>query len=178
MSDDPSTADLVTGAAIGSKQAWDALIDRYAPLIWSICRTRRLGDTDAGQVGLAVWSQLASQLGTVRDPAALAGWLAVATARECDQARPAVPEQSATAEQELRASAQQAALREALTRLPGCCHQLITMLAEDPPAPYGQISAELGLPVDSIGPTRRRCLDKLRRDPAIAALINPETTVG
>ena len=48
------------------------------------------------------------------------------------------------------------------------------MLAEDPPVPYAQISAELGIPAGSIGPRRGRCLDKLRRDPAIAALINPE----
>ena len=48
------------------------------------------------------------------------------------------------------------------------------MLAEDPPVPYAQISAELGIPAGSIGPRRGRCLDKLRRDPAIAALIHPE----
>jgi DNA-directed RNA polymerase specialized sigma24 family protein len=184
MSDDLSTADLLTKAATGSTQAWDALVDRYAPLIWSICRTYRLGDADADRVGLAVWSQLASQLGTTCDPTTLAGWLAAAAARECGQIREpqaaglppdagSVPDkQSEPAEQELRAAAREAALHEALTRLPGCCQQLITMLAEDPPAPNGQISATLGIPVDTIGPIRRRCLDKLRRDPDIAALIN------
>ena len=54
------------------------------------------------------------------------------------------------------------------------CQQLIALLIDGPPVPYAQISARLGIPVESIGPTRSRCLDKLRRDPAIAALINAE----
>jgi len=48
------------------------------------------------------------------------------------------------------------------------------MLIEDPPVPYTEISARLGIPVSSIGPTRRRCLEQIRRHPAIAALINAE----
>jgi hypothetical protein len=48
------------------------------------------------------------------------------------------------------------------------------MLITDPPVPYAEISARLGIPVGSIGPTRRRCLDRLRRDPAIACLIDAE----
>jgi hypothetical protein len=49
------------------------------------------------------------------------------------------------------------------------------VLTEDPPVPYAQISAKLGIPVGSIGPNRSRCLDQLRRHPAIAALISAET---
>jgi DNA-directed RNA polymerase specialized sigma24 family protein len=73
-------------------------------------------------------------------------------------------------EEELLVSERRAALREAFADLSPCCQQLI----EDPPMPYAQISAKLGIPAGSIGPRRGRCLDKLRRDPAIAALINPE----
>jgi DNA-directed RNA polymerase specialized sigma24 family protein len=40
--------------------------------------------------------------------------------------------------------------------------------------PYTQISAMLGIPVGSIGPTRRRCLEALRRHPAVAALMNDD----
>ena len=79
------------------------------------------------------------------------------------------------AEQELLAAERHAALREALTRLPPCCQQLISHAhRRTRPVPYAQISATLGIPVGSIGPRRGRCLDKLRRDPAIAALINAE----
>jgi len=83
-------------------------------------------------------------------------------------------EHAPIAEQELLTAERHAALREALTHLPPRCQQLIALLLEDPPLPYAQISARLGIPAGSIGPTRGRCLDKLRRYPAIAALINTE----
>ena len=70
------------------------------------------------------------------------------------------------------AAERHAALREAFACLSPPRQQLMAMLIEDPPVPYTEISARLGIPVSSIGPTRRRCLDKLRRHPAIAALIN------
>jgi DNA-directed RNA polymerase specialized sigma24 family protein len=84
-------------------------------------------------------------------------------------------EQAVMAEEELLKAERHAALREALTYLPPSCQQLIAMLIQDPPVPYVQISAELGIPVGSIGPIRRRCLAKLRQHPAIAALIDAET---
>ena len=82
------------------------------------------------------------------------------------------------AEQELLIAERHAALREAFTDLPASCQQLIAMLIKDPPVPYAKISAELGIPIGSIGPTRRRCLDKLRRHPLITALINAEPATG
>jgi RNA polymerase sigma factor (sigma-70 family) len=128
------------------------------------------------------------QLDQIRDPAALPGWLAITTRRECRRLLRAarrslaagyvrdaetIPDQQAgMAEQELLAAERHAALREAFTRLPRCCQQLISMLIEDPPVPYAQISASLNIPVGSIGPRRARCLDKLRSDPVTAALIN------
>ena len=180
--------DLVTRAKEGDKQAWDALVERYVPLIWSICRRHRLDDADAGDVGQRVWLQLVSHLDKVRDPAALPGWLATTTQRECGNIRRTtrrsqalgratdaehMPSQQIMAEHELLAAEQHAALREAFARLPPCCQRLIAVLIEDPPVPYAEISARLGIPVGSIGPSRSRCLEKLRRDPAIAALIMP-----
>ena len=76
-------------------------------------------------------------------------------------------------EQELLAAERHAALREAFTDLPPRCQRLIVLLIEDPPVPYAEISARLGIPVGSVGPYRRRCLDKLRRHPAIAGLARP-----
>ena len=194
MNDDPPVADLMTRATNGDQGAWSALVDRYAPLIWSICHEHSLGDADAHDVGQAVWLQLVNQLSDVRDPAALTGWLAATTRRECGKLRRAAREpktgghaldagsildeqagmaghELSAAESELPAAERDAALREAFTRLPPCCQQLIAMLTEDPPVPDTQISATLGIPVGSIGPNRGRCLDKLRRDPALAALL-------
>ena len=185
--DDLAVADLVTRARNGDRQAWEALVERYAMLTWSICRRHRLGDADAEDVSQTVWLQLVDQLGKIRDPAALAGWLATVTRRECLRVLRAqapfaagyvldpetIPdEQDGTAERELLAAERHAALLEAFRTLPPCCQQLIVLLIEDPPVPYAEISARLGIPIGSIGPTRRRCLDKLRRHPAVAALIS------
>ena len=188
---DCSVSDLVARARSGDRQAWDALVERYAPLIWSICRRHRLGRADADDVGQSVWLRLLDQLDRVRDPAALPGWLATTTRRECLRVLSAaqgphatiyaldvesLPDQRAgTADQELLAAERHAALRAAFTQLPPNGQQLLALLTADPPTPYADISAQLGIPVGSIGPTRSRYLDKIRRHPAIAALINTES---
>jgi RNA polymerase sigma factor (sigma-70 family) len=190
MRDDLAVSDLVTRARDGDQRAWDALVEQHAPLIWSICRRYRLGGADAEDAAQAVWLRLVGQLDKIRDPAAIAGWLATTTRRECCKVlraarRPqaawpepdaeAIPDQQArTAEHELLAAERHAALRAALAQLTPRDQQLIAVLAADPPLPYAEISARLGIPVGSIGPTRGRCLDKLRRHPAIAALIDAE----
>jgi RNA polymerase sigma factor (sigma-70 family) len=83
MSEDRSVTDLVARARNGDKRAWDDLVERYAPLVWSICRRHQLSDADAGDVQQSVWLQLVSQLDKIRDPVAPAGWLAATTRREC-----------------------------------------------------------------------------------------------
>ena len=65
---------LVTRAKDGDQQAWDALVEQYSPLIWSICRRHRLGGDDAADVSQSVWLELVDHLGNIRDPAALPGW--------------------------------------------------------------------------------------------------------
>ena len=81
--DDPVVTGLVTRARNGERQAWDALVERYAPLIWSICRRHRLEAADAADAAQNVWLKLVDQLDKIRDPAALPGWLATTTRREC-----------------------------------------------------------------------------------------------
>jgi RNA polymerase sigma factor (sigma-70 family) len=185
---DSIVRDLVARARSGDKQAWDALIERYAPLIWSICRRHRLGRADADDVGQSVWLRLVGQLDRVREPAAIPGWIATTTRRECVRVLSAAQGPRATAytldvesipdqrvgmaEQELLAAERHAALREAFGQLPSNAQQLLALLIADPPLPYADISAKLGIPVGSIGPTRSRYLDKMRRHPAIAALMN------
>jgi RNA polymerase sigma factor (sigma-70 family) len=189
--DNPEIIDLVTRAARGEKQAWNALVERFSPLIWSICRKYRLSDADAEDVGQTVWLQLLDQLAKIRDPAALPGWLVTVTRRECLRVtgggrpnRPAAwctadveiiaDEQAPAADQELLAAERNAALLEAFAALPPSGRQLIALLLQDPPVSYADISARLGIPVGSIGPTRRRCVDKLRHYPAVAALISAQ----
>jgi RNA polymerase sigma factor (sigma-70 family) len=145
----PPVNDLMTRAGNGDKQAWDTLVERYAPLIWSICRRHQLG-ADAEDISQSVWTQLLDHLDKIRNPAALPGWLATTTRRECLRLlgtaggpladgyvidAEAVPdEQARTAEEEeLQAAERHAALREAFRELPPCGQRLILSLIEDPP---------------------------------------------
>jgi RNA polymerase sigma factor (sigma-70 family) len=192
MHDNLPVTDLVMGARNGEKQAWDAVVERYAPLIWSICRRHGLGRADTEDVGQAVWLHLAGHLGNLREPAALPGWLATTARRECLRVlrkeipldagqvldAETLPGDQAGAEQELLAAERHAALRAAFLDLPPSGQRLIALLLEDPPVPYAEISARLGIPIGSIGPTRRRYLDKMRRHPAIAALIRAEAATS
>jgi len=194
MRDDVAVTDLVTRARTGDKQAWDALVERYAPLVWAICRRYRLSAADAQDAGQSVWLHLVEQLGNLRDPAAVAGWLATTTRRECArvlraadhrQTAALVPDADTIADeqaeipgQELVAAERHAALRRALACLPPRGRELLTLLTGDPPVPDAQISATLGIPVGSIGPLRARYLHKLRNHPAIAALINADAAAA
>jgi len=185
---DPEVIDLVAGASSGDSRAWDALVDRYTPLVRSICRKYQLGRTDADDVAQSVWLHLVDHLDHIRNAAALPGWLATTTRRECwrvmrtsgtpqkiifepnaDRRR---DEHCGAPDQRLLEAERHAAVREAVTHLPREGQALIAMLIADPPLPYAEISAKLGLPVGSIGPTRSRYLDKIRRHPAITALMN------
>jgi RNA polymerase sigma factor (sigma-70 family) len=190
MGDDPSVPRLAMPARNGDKQAWDAIVERYAPLVWAICRRHRLSHADADDVGQIVWLRLVDQLAAIREPAALAGWLATTTQRECRRVlrqgrTPSAPwqvldagntpgNQTGMAEHALLMAERHVVLREAFTHLPPSSQQLLALLIQDPPMPYAQISARLGIPAGSIGPSRGRCLDELRRHPAIAALINAD----
>ena len=182
--------DLVMRAREGDQRAWDAIVERYAPLVWAICRRYRLAGADAEDAGQAVWLHLVDHIGQIRDPAALPGWLATTTGRECGRLVRAgrrtsppgrvldaedIPDgQAVLADDELPRAERRAALREALASLPPPCRRLIALLAQDPSLHYAQISIRLGIPAGSIGPARRRCLAKLRRHPAIAALADAE----
>jgi RNA polymerase sigma factor (sigma-70 family) len=182
----PPVSDLVMSARKGEKQAWDALVERHDPLIWSVCHQHGLCRTDAEDVRQSVWLYLVGHLGSLRTPDALPGWLATATRRECLRVQRTVgrlhaaPEvdveglpddQAGMAEAGLLEAERRAALRAAVQTLSAGGQQLVALLLEDPPLPYAEISVRLRVPVGSIGPYRRRYLDKMRRHPAIAALI-------
>lgn len=188
MRDDPSVVALVGRAAGSDQEAWDELVERYSPLVWSICGRYRLGRHDIEDVAQNVWLRLVEQIGNLRAPAALPGWLATTTQREClrvlhrqyrvvpvpDELPPALDDMEI--EQEIVLAERNAALRAAFAELPPRCRQLLSMLLRDPPRPYAEISAVLEIRIGSIGPQRARCLQRLRRSRHLALLIDDETT--
>ena len=179
---------LLAGASDGDQRAWDQLVELFAPLIWSICCRYQLRRPAADDVGQVVWLRLVDQLALRPDPAGLVSWIAATTRQECSRVlratggsyasgprlhaadRP-VPGTAVVAPDVLRAE-RHSALRVAFAELPPECQQLIGLLIQQPAGPAAQIGARLGIPADCVGPHRRRCLDELRRHPAIAALVS------
>jgi RNA polymerase sigma factor (sigma-70 family) len=188
MRDDPVVVDLVTRARAGDKAAWDLIVDRYAPLIWAVCRRHQLSGADAEDVGASVWLRLVENLGGLREPAALPGWLATTTRREClaflghrDRQVPVenldLGSDSGPASDEwLLIQERRDALRQAFDGLQERCKRLLSMLFSEPPMPYAEISATLEMAVGAIGPNRKRCLDQLRRSRPLLTLDDAQPT--
>ena len=178
-----ATAELVRAAVDGDAEAWGEIVQRFAGLVVAVCRRYRLGDADVGDVSQTVWLRAVEHLGGLREPGALPSWLVSTTRHEClrslerakrvvltdtpPEAHPAQEELDA----ELLAAERRSALRAAFAVLPQPARDLLVLLLHDPPLSYGEISGRLGIPVGSIGPTRARCLDKLRAAPAVLALL-------
>ncbi len=187
MRDDPSVAALVARVGDGDQEAWNEIVERYSPLVWSICLRYQLNREDIDDVNQNVWLLLVEHIGSLREAAALPGWLATTTKHEALRVLQAArrrdhaglpPEDQmpldptdTTVEQELIIAERNAALRLAFAELPRRCHELLSLLMCDPPPAYAHISATLGIPVGSIGPTRSRCLDRLRRSPHLAGVL-------
>jgi len=177
---DPAAAALCTRAAAGDQGAWDDIVERYAPMVWSICTRFRLSDRDLEDVAQNVWLLLVEQLGKLPEPAALAGWLAATTRREClrvatasrrpEPLEPLEPLAAAVTGEVVSMAERNAALRAALAELPASCQSLMDMLVSDPPYSYAAISAALGIPIESIGPRRARCLEQIRESSVLRGL--------
>ena len=168
---------LMHRAANGDPAAWDGLIDRYGRLIWSITRDFKLVESDAADVFQTTWMRLVEHIDRIEHADRVGSWLASTARNECLRSvsnrrrlvlagegdsfdgpvahEPEIDEGLLSAERI-------AIVREAITHLPSRWQRLMEMLMSDPPASYAEISGELGLPVGSIGPTRGRCLARLR----------------
>jgi len=192
MRDDPSVIALVDRAARSDQDAWNEIVDRYAPLVWGICARFQLSGQDREDVGQSVWLLLVEQLGKLREPAALPGWLATTAYREClrvagsaRKSEPLGPDiddsvrfvDKTVIEEEILMAELNASLRAAFAELPRRCQRLLGLLMSDPPTPYAEISTRIGIPVGSIGPQRARCLDRMRRSPILAAFGDLEVHV-
>jgi RNA polymerase sigma factor (sigma-70 family) len=189
-----TVAALVIGARDGDGNAWDQLVERFAPLVWSICRRYQLSPADAEDVNQTVWLVLVEQLGNLREPAALPGWLAITTRREAMRVKGAARKYENAGsdadiemtadpsdqpiEHEILAAERQAALRAAFAELPSRCQRLLSLLMADPPRSYTEISQSIPIPIGSIGPQRSRCLDRLRRSPVLTALFSDEISAN
>jgi RNA polymerase sigma factor (sigma-70 family) len=171
-------AQLVRGAANGEGWAWERLVDQYSRLIWAMTRDFRLGESDAADVVQATWLRLLEHIDRIEHPDRIGSWLATTARHEClrhlaagkrvmlvqddDEAMSGAVGYHPDVDERLLAHERAQAVREALSTLPSRSQRLLELLMADPPIPYSEISDQLGLPIGSIGPTRGRCLERLR----------------
>lgn len=180
-----SVTDLVSDAVSGNQEAWDALVERYSPLLMSVLRRYRMSSDDLYDVAQTVWLRMIENLGKLREPRALPGWI-VTTARNESlrvlkagaRSRPfsslyegeaPMPSDDSEVDDDLLLEERRVALLEAFAELADRERELLTLLVADPPLSYAEIGSRLDMKVGSIGPTRARILEKLRRYPSIAA---------
>jgi RNA polymerase sigma factor (sigma-70 family) len=182
---------LVRRAAEGDTPAWQEIVAEYGGMVRSVARGFRLTDAQVADVVQTTWLRLVEHLADIREPERLAGWLrttarraSLAVLRDARREAPLPPPDrrpgtvrspsEAVDEAGPEVSAvrreQEVLLRRAVATLPPRHRQLLTLLTASPPVSYGEISAGLGIPVGSIGPTRARVLTRLRAELSTAGL--------
>ena len=171
----PSNAEMLAAAVRGEAEAWSGLVDRFSRLVWSVARSFELSGTDAADLSQTVWLRLVEHLDQIKEPERLGSWLATTTRREgiklqrrrsleipdehqeeqSDQGKDGPEEKALVADE-------YAQLRNALAQLPEHCQKLLRVIAATDAANYREVAAALDMPTGSIGPTRSRCLERLR----------------
>jgi RNA polymerase sigma factor (sigma-70 family) len=174
---------LVSAAAHGDERAWSALVRRLEPAVRAVARRHRLGDADQDEVVQHTWIRLVVHIDSIRDAAALPGWLTTTARRESlrllsarrdvpvEELQPAETLEAGTLDEQVLDEERRAALHCALDALPPRQRALMRTLVARPALTYDQLSAALGLPKGSIGPTRQRSLARLRRDPHLREAV-------
>jgi RNA polymerase sigma factor (sigma-70 family) len=162
--------ELIERCIKGDQAAWKDLIARYQRLVYSIAHTICSHPDDASDVFQQVWLELYQHLTDLRNVEALPAWLMTVTRRRCyallNAKRGIEPldEDLPDLSQKLSRIEHEHALEQALDQLPQRCRQLIDLLyfnIEEPS--YAEIAGKMNMPVASVGPTRARCLEKLRK---------------
>jgi RNA polymerase sigma factor (sigma-70 family) len=176
---------LVKAAADGDQGAWDALVEAFAPTVWAIARGHRLNSADAADVFQTTWLRLAQHLDSVEQPERVGAWLATTARREClrvlrlggqqvaggedfelvpDPATSASPNGDMVAHERMRV------VNRLVEELPARAQILVRLLSVDSPLSYRDISEALAMPIGSIGPTRARAVERVRRVAAAAGI--------
>lgn len=180
---DAPLAHLVEGALAGDQAAWDALVVRLERVVWKAVNMMTYDPEVRDDAFGATWLRLAERLDQIREPEKLPGWLTTTACNEVrqilrhrgrqhvaldsldDRSQPTFDALVADVDHAgaLVAEERRREVREAFGRLDENCRELLTvLLLADPPVPYDEASARLGRPIGALGPSRRRCLDKMR----------------
>jgi RNA polymerase sigma factor (sigma-70 family) len=186
-----TSAALVAAAAAGDPAAWNELVDRYSGLLWAVARAHRLGDADARDAAQATWLRLIEHVERIRDPERIGAWLATTMRRQCLRLLPRASrcapcedvdqlagEAPGSIDAGLLRDERDAILWRAFSRLPARDQALLRLLTAEPAPSYEEIAAALDMPIGSIGPTRGRALERLRRILRDAEALALDVAVG
>lgn len=178
---------LVRAAAGGDQAAWDAIVDRFQGLVWATARSHRLSPADAADVAQTTWLRLVENLGRIREPERVGAWLATTARRESlrlirlrgrelpsDDADAFESADEEGPELALLRDERDTLLWRAFAKLSDRCQALLRLLVAPEEPSYEEIGAALDMPIGAIGPTRIRCLEKLR----VAAGFDPAVSGG
>ena len=183
-------ASLVGEARQGSEEALGQIVTELTPMLWQVARAAGLSAGDAEDVVQTVWMRLIAHLDDIHTSAALTGWLVITARREawrvCAAGRKqlpadtesfdALPAREPGSEEQVIIEDQRRTLWRAISQLPGRCQELLRIIAFVPRPDYAAVAAELGMPIGSVGPTRGRCLAKLRT--LLASTLEGDDVVG
>lgn len=184
---DQSIGLLVGAAAGGDENAWRSIVDRFARLVWFCIRPFGLDEGTAEDVFQTVWLRLAEHLGRIRQPEALASWLATTARREAIKVSQSRARQmpmdieweqvdlSAQPEDAFLDKEEKSEILKAYSQLSRSCRELLGLLVASPDLSYDEVARVLDLPRGSLGPTRARCLDRLRSLLALAEIGEVDT---
>jgi RNA polymerase sigma factor (sigma-70 family) len=167
---------LVSAARQGSEAALGQIVTELSPLLWQVARAAGLSSSDAEDVLQTVWMRLLAHLDDIHTSAALTGWLVTTTRREAWRVSAAarrqvpadtellsmLPDPGPGSEEQVVLDDQRRILWQAIGQLSPRCQELLRIVAFVPRPDYAAVAAELGMPTGSVGPTRGRCLAKLR----------------
>lgn len=178
---------LTRRAAAGDQEAWNEIVRRFESLVWSVTYEFRLPQAAREDVFQLTWLRLLDNIERIESPDRLAGWLAPTARREClavirssSRVTPVdefddlwvedLADVALLSEERLRA------VFRGLRELGERCQLMLSLLAHDPPVEYVDIAEIMGMALGSVGPTRQRCIERLRSRPCVARLIDDSGT--
>jgi RNA polymerase sigma factor (sigma-70 family) len=169
---------LVLAASSGDQRSWDGLHEQFKSMVWSIARAHGLSAADAADVSQTTWTRLVEHVDRIKQPEYVGAWLATTARRESLRVlrvsgrqiptpddvlldRPAVS--ADPPDSKMLISERDRAIADLMSQLPCRCRKILELLLADPPLSYQRLGEVLNMPIGSIGPTRARCLEHLRR---------------
>jgi RNA polymerase sigma factor (sigma-70 family) len=167
-------AELLRSAACGDDRAWTEIVQRYEGMVGAVVRSYRMQDADARDAEQRTWLRLVEHWDAVRDPERLGGWLATTASREClrilretrvivTDELDAVPDPDRTVEDQVVDADTVSRIRSIVAALPPRGRTIMMELFADDPRPYAEVSRATGIPIGSLGPSRARLIDRVRR---------------